>query len=1179
MKALVERLATGVSVYETPDAEISENRISALLECGETTEGAIEIKSKGELPIKGFVFATDSHVQFQKPTFNGTSNSVKYTITSDNLEEGQVVSGTISIVTDAGDYAIPFGITIKQKTIHSNMGDITDYKSFVKLVRESYDEALILFLSKEFRDFFLKDDSRASTLYTQCMRNTNRDIAMEEFLVGMDLKDRIEISINNTYREYTDISENYSHSIKVKKSVWGYTDIDVEVEGDFFYNVKDKITGDEFSGNIMEYQYFINAARLHGGSNHGRITFKTSNETLVYDLVIVNSIDYDDGYVNQRRSSIEFVKNYLQFRTGEINGDTWKKNMSDIASQRLKWDDDDMMGLFAKAQVAILDRDETVALETLNHISGLLAEQRHKDVREYSYYLYLKTLFKNDPAYTEDIKKEVKEYFENGHDSWQVLWVLFYIDERYEINPSLKYQLAKRGFNHGCTSPVMYYEIAQVFVDEPTALRSFGAFEVQVLQFIARHHMATEELAKQVAELMDKEKEFNEVYYKILVQFYEETESKYVLSSICSMIINGKKYDTKFFPWLEKGVEQDVKITNLYEYYIYTIDTTNYDKLLPTVYKYFSYGTNTLLRNRDYYFANIVYNFSEKDKLYKQYRDDMEQFATEELLENKNNVHLRYVYERILNDDFIVGDLEEHIPDVLHTHMVKVKNENIKQVIVAHKEIENVQLVDLEDGVAYVQLYTKAPVFMYVDNRDRVLSKADAVVQDMSTGIEVTKTGMNPMIRLSEMEDVIKHPKKHKGHAEIIKDTLEIRGITEQYFHQLQEFAVQYYYDGYDMGEIEIFPLEFDMDTLSTHAHNQIIEILLKRNHLKMTYQYIAKFGYQGVDPKLIEKLCIELVQDPDYANNEILVEMAATAFRNGCRDEGVIRYIGEKYEAGSLELHQICLAVKSLEIEDKTIAERLLVQLIFENDTSDKLYDIYQDYLRGTTSSKVRKAFYTYVAYNYFIKKVQCMDVFWDILEEEYANEFNTPMICKIAFIEVMSKKSSSLSERQIEIVQRLINDLAKDNIYFEFYKKFHKWVKIPFRMADKTIIDFRTNPKHRVEISYTIHTPEGHTIEVSEEMGSVYQGIFTKEIVLFYGEEIDYSITEFSDELPEGKVVDHYSVKISEKDAYNDETRFGMINTMMICKDLGRDKECTEMMQNYELDRIAGQKAFKLL
>ena len=36
-----------------------------------------------------------------------------------------------------------------------------------------------------------------------------------------------------------------------------------------------------------------------------------------------------------------------------------------------------------------------------------------------------------------------------------------------------------------------------------------------------------------------------------------------------------------------------------------------------------------------------------------------------------------------------------------------------------------------------------------------------------------------------------------------------------------------------------------------------------------------------------------------------------------------------------------------------------------------------------------------------------------------------------------------------------------------FEFYKKFNKWYKIPFNLLDKTIIDFRTNPKHRVDIT----------------------------------------------------------------------------------------------------------------
>ena len=176
------------------------------------------------------------------------------------------------------------------------------------------------------------------------------------------------------------------------------------------------------------------------------------------------------------------------------------------------------------------------------------------------------------------------------------------------------------------------------------------------------------------------------------------------------------------------------------------------------------------------------------------------------------------------------------------------------------------------------------------------------------------------------------------------------------------------------------------------------------------------------------------------------------------------------------------------------------------------------------------------------------------------------------------MSKREN-LTERQIKITKMLIEALAKNNVNFEFYKKFNKWFKIPFNLVDKTIIDFRTNPKHRVDITYEIKTPEEKTKKVTEEMGSIYKGIFTKEIIMFYGEEIDYSITEYSDEYPQGKVVDNYSVRISEKNIYNDESRFGLINGMMICKALGRNEAAREMMQSYELCKEAGKELFKLL
>jgi hypothetical protein len=96
---------------------------------------------------------------------------------------------------------------------------------------------------------------------------------------------------------------------------------------------------------------------------------------------------------------------------------------------------------------------------------------------------------------------------------------------------------------------------------------------------------------------------------------------------------------------------------------------------------------------------------------------------------------------------------------------------------------------------------------------------------------------------------------------------------------------------------------------------------------------------------------------------------------------------------------------------------------------------------------------------------------------------------------------------------------------------------------------------------------------------MGSIYQGIFTKEIIMFYGEEIDYSITEYSDECPLGKVVDNYSVRITEKNTYNDESRFGMINGMMICRSLGRDDAARDIMQSYALCKESGKELFKLL
>ncbi len=1177
MKLLMEKLASGNANYETPDVEISENRIAVELHGGETVEGEITITGKNGLPVKGVAFSTDDHVTFENNQFYGVNNILRYKISGKNLYEGQVCSGTISVITTGGDFAIPFGITIKKDEVTSAGGSVNTLQDFLQLVQESYDEALLLFMSKEFRTYFLKKDSYGYTLYNQLMKNHNRHIAMEEFLVGMGLKKRVTILTKENLKEFTNIEDNYADVVEIHKNTWGYVDLDVTVEGEFFYNCKDKVSSEEFNGRIAEYKYYINAAKLHGGSNHGRITFKNVHECIVYDVIIVNQKDSIEEYISEKRNNMGLIKNYLDFRTGKIDSFKWMDEMSRMADERLSSNGKDVVGLLAKAHIAIVQNQNEEASSYLNEVSGILALNKEYSVEEYCFYLYLKTLQKNNPNYTSDIKDEIKQYYEGGHDTWQLLWMLFYMDERFEENPSLKYTMIKRLFGDGCYSPVMYYEAANIIAKQPELLRIINKFEIQVLNFAGKYHMANEELAKQVAELMVKEKTFQTTYFQILTRFYEDTKQDEVLGAICSMIINGEKKQPEYFKWLELGVLHDLKITNLYEYYIYSSDVTQYKPFEQSVYKYFSYGTDTLGENKDYFYANLIINMKD-DPMFAKFRDGLERYATEQLLMGRNNRFLRVIYNMVLTKDFVVDDMESKLSQVLNTYEIRVDNENIKSVVVCHKEMEHVQMVSVTNKNAYVQIYTKNPVIVFVDGNGNIMSKVSYELEQMKIDIHLEEQRSNDLDVLRYVEEIMEHPLDHQGEVVELKRAVEMQGISKQYELALKEFIVDYYYKGFDKGDLDIYLLSLNMEELSIPSRNKVMEVLIERNMIEMVYPYVVRYGYQGIEVELLKKMCLELVEREEMKDNKLLAEICGVVFRNGCREDSILVYLGKYYEAGSLELQQLFLSIQAKKIEDNTLAERLLIQYIFEASTYDGIYNIYREYLKYPTNSMVRRAFYTYVTFNYFIKKVQCPDIVWEILEQEYSNGFQTTLITKIAFVEILSKKDE-LTEKEIEIAKKLIGDLAKNHINLDFYKKFNKWFKVPFDLIDKTIIDFRTNPKHKVYIDYQIKTAEGHTKRVNEEMRSIYQGIFTKEIIMFYGEEINYSIKEYSDEVPNGKVLDNYSVRITDKNTYNDETRFGMINGMMICRNLGRNEAAREIMQSYELDRIAGKDLFKLL
>ena len=61
------------------------------------------------------------------------------------------------------------------------------------------------------------------------------------------------------------------------------------------------------------------------------------------------------------------------------------------------------------------------------------------------------------------------------------------------------------------------------------------------------------------------------------------------LHGICGMLIRNEIRDAKYFSWFEKGVNKHLRLTDLYEYYMYTIDSEKVRNLPDAVLSYFQY--------------------------------------------------------------------------------------------------------------------------------------------------------------------------------------------------------------------------------------------------------------------------------------------------------------------------------------------------------------------------------------------------------------------------------------------------------------------------------------------------------------------------------------------------------------------------------------------------------------
>lgn len=1175
MKELIDKLALGITEYDLPVLEVSVCEITRTLSSEKVYEDSFTVFSSNNVELKGFVYATNENIKIIDGQFSGLSHTIRYSIDTEFINEGDTVECEINVVSNGGELAIPVSFKVDSASIASSIGELKNLFHFANLVQTNYDEALSVFKSSAFAETLLKDDFYLMAVYEGLRESSSVQMAMEEFLVSANKKSPIGISLSDHEKRYDNVVENEGDTVVISKDSWGYTEIDIVAKDDFIRVEKSKVTSNDFAGSNYEFKFLIDADKLHAGLNYGVIEFVTKSGRERLEICVSSHKEKNSQHDIRRKykESIRIIlEKYIDFRVHRIDMEQWADSTLDIIERMRGESDNSAFMKLLQAQICITKGMEADASWLLESATEEIFENGCRDKELYCYYMYVRTIQKRNPDFTAEMIEKIRHIYNEESESWKILWLLFYLDDSYDSNLSIKLARIKEQFGRGMNSPLMYYEAMSIFTQYPELLRVLDEFELQVLNFGSRQGIITKQLSDRIAELTMSVKNFNKLLFSVLAELYDLYGTKSMLSSIVGMLIRCNKTEKRYFLWYEEAVNEELKLTSLYEYFMYSMPE-NYNRPLPqTVTLYFGYNSGISDRSLAVVYENIIRYKSELEGVYASYRGQMERFATRCIDNELMDEHLAVVYEDVLKKAMVTPETVMKLPKILNTYLITCEQENIREVIVIHKEIAGAERYPVVDGKAYVQMYTEDAAVVFVDfdgirygeSVKHTIKRLLHMDEYMDLCFEMSAE--NNSLIIFEADRYLKYRKNPDKSISILKYLTGMESVRQSYKVYVEREIIDYYATNYDFDAVDEYLMSADGYDLGTKSRIKLIELMIVRGMYGRACEFMKLYGYSIIDPARILRCVSKLIEAGEFTDDSMILGMAAFAFRHGKYNETVLRYLSMYFMGSAKEMYELWNSCCAYDYSNRALEENLIACILFTGAQSSHIGEVYEAYQRKGAGEKIRRAYLFAKSYDYFVKEKIVDESVFKYIERDIVVDNPIHDTCRFAYVKYCSQKDE-LNERQQELCRDIVFEMCKTGKMFEFYKEFDKYFKLPATVWDKTIVEYHTNPKNRVLIHYMLET--GKTEEQNytiKEMTDVCNGIFVQDFVLFYGEEIKYYITE--EYMGEQSITESNSITLEDTGISGRnvvESRYTMLNDMMVSYEMHEENTLSEMATEY--------------
>lgn len=1186
MRDYINRLARGQYIYRQPKISARDGSIDMKVISGDVSTHEMVLTS--ESSVKDVIFSTNPRVKLLENGFVGKEQVVRFTVDARDSAPGSTIEGRFDIVSSSGEMDVSFVFHVTEQFFDTSLGSAYNLFHFTNLVHTAPKEAEKLFLSERFAQVFIGDDEHLRNIYESLNKQKNTPAGMEEFLLVLRKKTQVMVKLDDSRRVFENFNENIKESIEISKSTWGFIELDVSSDTPFIRLSTKKVGPEEFTGGKYELEYLLDKEKMHAGINYGKICARNFYQHFEIEIEVHREGNASE-LTKQSAQETKEIKNaklgltreYLDYRLKKQDMKSWISKSNQILDRVRGITAKDTFFELAQAQMYLMEKREDDGRWLIEHVKDMVFSDIQNNVELYCYYLYVNSLLMRSEEYTKEAVERVMKYYENGHDSWQLLWILFYLKGSQDSNLSVKLLRIKDAFHNGCTSPVMYFEACSILNQQPQLLRVMNRFEMKIIAFGCRCRMIQEKLAIQVSEVIGNEKVASPAGIDLLKKLYEMYEDDRILNALVTQMIRNAYTGADSFAYYEMGILRGLRITRLYEYYLASVHK-DYDKRLPkVVLLYFEYESKMDYRLKAYLYANVLKNKDSYGEIYASYEKNIELFVYEQLREGHVDDSLSILYRALWKPQLIDEDTYRFMTEMLFMHKFTCFDEGVEAVCVKHKEQREAVVYKLTDGKVYAPMYTDGccVTFMCEDGilrKDSVNYEVEKIFEDMPLKEELLAAGND--------NDGVKLYMARNFAARGIYTTdaviswfhmLDNECMNEEFQQTVNKWIIHYYYEYYSGEDFKSMFARIRKDKLDMCSAKELIEACINFALYQDAFNLIEEYGYESVAPSKLLRLVKYMVGIQGSEYNEILIEICGFIFINRVYDEDVLNYMMNYYNSTNDNMYQMWRAASNFSMNVEKLSERVLAQFLFTGEHTGRMTEVFTRYYEKGARGKVFTAYISFNAYLYLVHQKKANEIVFKAIEDSFYDNRELPDTCYVAWLKHMTEIiPEQFTDKRREAAQEIIDVLCRNDKIYAFYRKFKGILDIPYNAVDKTVIEYRANPDSKVEIHYTFENEENndYTVEVMKVSAG---GIFTRAFTLLYGDKLTYyfTVTGAGEEFTSEK----FSYECGELNPEQSESRYDYINDCLASRDLHDMVTMKKMMRCYSVMNYVTKQIFK--